>query len=192
MDEHGIQIAEAEGRLSPSPPGPVDSRILTVRGLRVIIDADLAGLYGVTSKRLTEQVRRNRGRFPADFAFQLTREEVAEVAANCGHLRKLKFSRQLRMAFSEHGAIMAASVLNSERAVEMSVLVVRAFVRLRSLLGAHEVLARKLADLETRVGGHDEALRELVETIRQLLEPPPDPPPRHIGFGAPPEGSREL
>ena len=112
----------------------IEPLILVLRGKRVILDADLARLYGVTTKRLNEQVHRNESRFPQDFVFRLTEEEKTEVVANCDHRRKLKYSRWLPNAFTEHGAIMAANVLSSTRAIEVSVLVVRAFVRMRDLM----------------------------------------------------------
>jgi hypothetical protein len=111
----------------------------------------------------------------------------AEVATNCGHLARLKFSRSLRDAFTEHGAIMAASVLNTLRAIEVSVYVVRAFVKLRELLFAHKELGGKLAELERRVGAHDEAIQTLVSAIRRLMESPPAPPRPRIGFHVKPE-----
>ena len=125
------------------PRERIEQTILIIRGHRVMLDADLADLYGVTTKRLNEQVKRNRKRFPADFMFQLTSHEKAEVVANCDHLTRLKFSPVKPFAFTEHGAVMIASVLNSERAVEVSVYVVRAFVKLRELLGTHKKLAQK-------------------------------------------------
>jgi ORF6N domain len=112
----------------------VSLSILNIRNERVILDADLSLLYGVTTKRLNEQVKRNQRRFPEDFMFQLTKTEKDEVVANCDHLKKLKFSRTRPYAFTEHGSIMAANILNSDRAVEASVQVVRTFVRLRNLV----------------------------------------------------------
>jgi hypothetical protein len=165
----------------PDGEASVEGRILTFRGQRVILDADLAALYGATTSRLNEQVRRNRDRFPADFVLRLTAREKSEVIAICDHLRNLRFSKGLPLAFTEHGAIMAAGVLNTPRAVQMSVFVVRAFVRLRRLLVAHEELAVKVAELERTVGSHDETLRTLVGTIRRLLEPPSASPGK-IGF----------
>jgi hypothetical protein len=158
-----------------------------VRGRRVILDADLAVLYGVTTSRLNQQVKRNADRFPADFAFRLRAVEVRKVVASCDHLRNLKFSSRLPLAFSEFGALMAANVVNTEKAVTMSVLVVRAFVRLRDRLVLDREIADKVAELERRVIDHDETLRGLVETLRELLDPP-DPEaekdrPR-IGFRA--------
>lgn len=156
--------------------------IFLIRGKRVILDADLAQLYGVTTKRLNEQVRRNRERFPKDFLFQLTQDEKQQVVAICDHLSKLKFSPVLPYAFTEHGTIMAATVLNSKRAVHVSLLVVRAFVKLREMLSAHKELALKLAELEHRFEKHDEHIATLFEAIRQLMAPPPEPPKRRIGF----------
>ena len=130
------------------PAERIERSILLIRGEKVMLDADLASLYGVTTKRLNEQVRRNLGRFPPDFLFKLTAEEKAEVVANCDHLGRLKFSSALPFAFTEHGAIMAANVLSSERAVAASVMVVRAFVRLRQILSSHAELARKVREME--------------------------------------------
>ena len=165
------------------PRERIEQTILVIRGHRVMLDADLADLYGATTKRLNEQVKRNRNRFPADFMFQLTSKEKAEVVANCDHLAKLKFSPAKPFAFTEHGAVMVASVLNSERAVEVSVYVVRAFVKLREMLGTHRKLAQKLAELERTVESHDRHIRSLFEAIRQLMEPPATRS-RRIGFKA--------
>ena len=167
------------------PVEVIEQRILFVRGQKVILDADLAGLYGTTTKRLNEQVKRNRGRFPEDFMFQLTQKEKAEVVAICDHLAKLKFSPVLPNAFTEHGAIMAASVLNTEKAIQISVFVVRAFVKLRGMLSTHKELAHKLAELERQFQSHDESIRSLVVAISQLMaspEPEPEPPKEGIGF----------
>ncbi len=112
----------------------IERKILLIRGQKVMLDSDLAKLYGVTTKRLNEQVKRNKSRFPEDFMFQLTVDEKAEVVASCDHLSRLKFSPVLPFAFAEHGAIMAASVLNTQRAADVSIYVVRAFVRLREIL----------------------------------------------------------
>src|SRR3990167_6135388 len=128
----------------------IEARILMLRGYRIILDADLSALYGVTTKRLNEQVKRNKERFPADFMFQLTLDEKQKVVANCDHLSNLKFSRTNPYAFTDHGAIMAASVLNSQKAIEVSVLVVRTFVKLRQLLSTNEKLRYKLTELENR------------------------------------------
>lgn len=163
------------------PAERIESCILLIRSHKVMLDSDLAELYQVSTKRLNEQVKRNRDRFPADFMFRLTAEEKAEVVANCDHLKKLKFSPTLPYAFTEHGAVMLASVLNSPTAVEASIQVVRAFVRLREILATHKELARKLSELETRIEAHDEGIAALFDAIRQLMEPP-GKPQRRIGF----------
>jgi len=171
------------GQKAIIPIGQIEQRILLIRGQRVMLDADLSGLYGTTTKRLNEQVKRNRGRFPEDFMFQLTKKEKAEVVAICDHLAKLKFSPVLPNAFTEHGAIMVASVLNTKRAIQVSVFVVRAFVKLREMLSTHKELAHKLAMLERKLQNHDESIRSLVVAIRQLMAPPePEPPKKRIGF----------
>ncbi len=163
-------------------------RILTLRKKRVIIDADLANLYGVTTKRLNEQVKRNQERFPADFMFQLTADEKEKVVAICDHLSSLKFSQTNPYAFTEHGTIMAASVLNTPRAIEMSVLVVRTFAQLRQMLFAHKELYQKLIKLEQKVGDHDGAIRNLIAAIQQLMETPDEPRKKiPIGFSPWPE-----
>ena len=162
------------------PEERIEQRILLLRDRKVLLDADLALLYGVTTKRLNEQVKRNQGRFPPDFMFQLTDEEKAQVVANCDHLSRLKFSPVRPYAFTEHGAIMAASVLNTPRAVEMSVYVVRAFVRLRQMLASNTELARKLAELEKK---YDAQFEVVFEAIRALLTPP-EPKRKRIGFAS--------
>lgn len=163
----------------------IASRILSLRGQKVMIDADLAELYGVPTKRLNEQVKRNPRRFPDDFMFQLTEAEKQEVVANCDHLNKLKFSNALPFAFTEHGAIQAANVLNSPQAAEVGVYVVRAFVRLRELLASNKELAQRLDELEQRIERkletHDQAITGLIKTLRQMMTPE-EPKKRPIGF----------
>jgi hypothetical protein len=154
------------------PSDTIERRILVVRGHKVILDADLAALYGVTTSRLNEQVKRNAARFPADFVFQLSDGEKAEVIAKCDHLSRLRFSPTFPYAFTEHGALMAANVLSSARAVDVSVFVVRAFVRLREALATHKELAKRLEDLEQIVGDHGAAIQDIVVAIRQLMAPP--------------------
>ena len=150
----------------------VNLSILNIRNERVILNADLGLLYGVTTKRLNEQVKRNQKRFPEDFMFQLTKTEKDEVVANCDHLQNLKFSRTRPYAFTEHGAIMAANILNSDRAVEASVQVVRAFVRLRNFVSTHKEIAAQLAKLESHVARHDDDIEVIFEAIRGLITPP--------------------
>ena len=164
---------------------PVESLIRVIRGQRVILDADLARVYGVTTKRLNEAVKRNQQRFPSDFMFQLTDAEKAEVVAICDHLQKLKFSPVLPYAFTENGAFQAANVLNSDRAVQMGVFVVRAFVKMRETLVAHRELAEKLAELEhnllARLDLHDSLITGIIKELHKLATPP-EPPRKQIGF----------
>lgn len=162
--------------------GTIQQRILLIRGEKVIIDADLAEAYGVPTRRLNEQIKRNHDRFPADFMFRLTQEEKDEVIANCDHLSNLKFSKSLPFAFTEHGAIMAASVLNSSKAVEVSVFVVRAFVQLRQVIAGHKELANRIAQLERKLGDHDKQILVMVDAIKQLIDPRLPPKTRRIGF----------
>jgi len=159
-----------------------ERRSLLIRGEKVIIDADLAEFYGVQTKRLNEQVKRNKERFPADFMFQLSIDEKQEVVANCDHLAKLKYSKTLPYAFTEHGTIMAASILNSSRAIEISVFIVRAFVKLRRVISENEKLARKIVQIENHLADHDEQIIELIRAIKQLLKPEPPPKKRRIGY----------
>ncbi|MBI3553100.1 MAG: ORF6N domain-containing protein [Elusimicrobia bacterium] len=154
------------------PDAFTETPIHRIRGRRVMLDAELAVVYGVRTKRLNEQVRRNRGRFPQDFVFQLTPAEKAEVVANCDHLQKLRFSSTLPFAFTEHGAVMLAAVLNSPRAVRASVGIARAFVRLRRLAFGRRELAARLKELEGRVGTHDGEIRELFEALGAMVEGP--------------------
>ena len=160
----------------------MDIPILTLRGLPVMMDADLARLYGVLTKRLNEQVKRNTDRFPVDFAFRLTAEEKQQVVANCDHLANLKFAKSLPWAFTEHGALMAANVLNSTEAVKMSVFIVRAFVKQREVLLTNATILKRLAEIDKSLLVHDHALRDIYQKLLPLLQPPPAPPKRRIGF----------
>ena len=154
----------------------IEPLIREVRGQKVILDSDLARLYGVETKTLNRAVKRNSERFPGDFLLQLTAEEFDSLRYQSGTSNPGRGGRRyLPYAFTEHGAFMAASVLNSPRAVEISVFVVRAFVKLRQLVLAHKDLAGKLDLLERKVGSHDEAIKQLVAAIRQLMVPT-DPP----------------
>jgi hypothetical protein len=165
--------------------GPIESRILILRKHRVILDTDLAKLYGVPVKRLNQQVKRNRERFPVDFMFQLTaKEDEALRLQNATSKAERGGRRYAPYAFTEHGAIMAATVLNSARAVEMSVFVVRAFVRLRELLSTNRRLAAKIDELDRKLESHDSAITSLMEAIKELMEPEPATS-RKIGFEAP-------
>jgi len=164
---------------------PLVSRIHFLRQQRVILDADLAELYGVPVRQLNQQVRRNRGRFPKDFVFQLTPREDKALRSQFVISKKGKGGRRYSpYAFTEHGAIMAATVLNSDRAVQMSVFVVRAFVQLRVALSANRHLAEKIRELESRLDTNDETVREIFAAIRQLTAVPRNRM-RQIGFQAP-------
>jgi phage regulator Rha-like protein len=161
------------------------SKILILRNQRVILDANLAELYGVSVKRLNEQVKRNPQRFPPDFLFRLTHAEYRNLrsqnaTSNLSHGGR----RYLPHAFTEHGAIMAASVLNSKRAIEMSIFVVRAFVEMRQALLLKQQVVSKLSELEARLDQHDTDIQELIEAVRELMAPPPANQ-RRIGFEAP-------
>jgi len=192
-----------------TPASSFEPAILTLRRQRVVLDADLARIYGVPTRRLNEAVRRNAGRFPVDFAFRLTAPEAANlksqsatssvqapasqgvtdadppavVAAHGGR-------RKLPWAFTEHGALMAASVLHSDRAVRMSVYVVRTFVRQREQLAANAAILKRLAEIDATLLVHDGALRKILDQLRPLLAPPPDAPRRRIGFHERPDGSQ--
>lgn len=156
-----------------------------IRGQKVMLDSDLAEMYGVSTKRLNEQVTRNRDRFPDDFMFRLSKSEKAEVVANCDHLAKLKFSPSLPRAFTEQGVAMLSSVLKSTRAVHVNIEIMRVFVRSRELLRSHAELAGKLDSLERK---YDSQFKVVFEAIRQLMLPP-EPKKRKIGFAHNDEGS---
>jgi hypothetical protein len=163
----------------------VATKILILRNQKVILDTDLAELYGVSVKRLNEQLRRNVRRFPADFLFTLTREEHKNLRSqNATSSSAHGGRRYLPHAFTEHGAIMAATVLNSKRAIEMSILVVRAFVHMRQALVVNQHVASKLSELEARLDSHDAEIDDLVQAIRELLTPLPSSS-RRIGFELP-------
>jgi len=176
-------------RSNESELAQISQRILLVRGQRVLLDTDLAALYGVTTKRFNEQVRRNRARFPGDFAFQLEIKELHLLRSQFATLDRGRgrHRKYLPVAFTEHGAIMAATILNSPRAVEMSVYVVRAFVKLREVITSHVDLARKLEALEKSVTSLDAKTRRQFDVvyaaIRELMKPGPLKS-RPIGFTA--------
>ena len=165
------------------PAESIERRILLLRGQKVMLDIDLAELYGVQTKALNQAVKRNKDRFPPDFMFRLTKKEKAEVVTICDHLSNLRFSPMLPHAFTEHGILMLSSVLHSKRAVQANIAIMRAFVKLREMLSAHTEFRQKLAELERKLESHDGHIRSLFDAIRQLMAPP-DPKPRRIGFRA--------
>jgi hypothetical protein len=182
----------------PGSAEGIHSLIGTIRGQKVMLDFDLARLYGVPTFRFNEAVKRNEDRFPDDFRFQLTRDEWETARRLRSQIAILKPGRgqhrkYLPWAFTEHGAIMAANILNSRRAVRMSVFVVRAFLKMRELLGSTTELARQLRQLEAkltaRLDGHEAAIVDMLQRIMRLLDPPPEPekPRRQIGFHVKPE-----
>ncbi|MCX6904550.1 MAG: ORF6N domain-containing protein, partial [Verrucomicrobia bacterium] len=148
-------------------------RILTLRDQRVLLDADLAQLYGVETRALNQAVKRNLDRFPAEFAFLLTREEILSISQTVTSLGRLKFSKSVR-AFTEHGALQAASVLNTPQAVQMSLFVIRAFVKMREELTTNAIILRRLAEIDKSILLHDSALRDLYQKLLPLLAPPPE------------------
>jgi len=172
------------------PPFAVESRILFLRHQRVILDVDIAELYGVPVRQLNQQMKRNQERFPADFVFQLTAKEDEILRSQIVISRDTHGGRRyLPYAFTEHGAIMAATVLNSERAVHMSVFVVRAFVRLREMLATNRRLAGKIDELEDRLDSHDSVILDLLAAIKELTIPKKTRGVR-IGFQLPPASAK--
>jgi hypothetical protein len=164
----------------------VESRILILRHQRVILDSDLAELYAVPVRQLNQQVKRNRDRFPTDFMFQLTAKEEQALRSQFVISKKGRGGRRYPpYAFTEHGAIMAATVLNSKQAIEMSVFVVRAFVRMREMLAKNRQLAAKINELDRRLETHDTAIQDIIEAIKELMLPE-EPSKRKIGFQIPP------
>ncbi len=157
-------------------------RLLRVRDESVLLDSDLAALYGVETKAFNKAIKRNARRFPADFAFQLTAEEFAALRFQIGTSNGRGGRRYAPWVFTEHGAIMAATILNSERAVTMSTYVVRAFVRLRRELLTNATLELRLTKIERELLSHDAVLRSLHAKIQPLLLPPPEPPAKEMGF----------
>ncbi len=178
--------AAAKSSGSLVPLARIEQAIYLIRGQRVMLDTDLAAFYDVLTKALNQAVKRNLERFPADFRFQLTRSERHELVTNCDRFALLKHSTVLPYAFTEHGAIMAASVLKSERAVQVSVLVVRAFVRLRQILSEHRDLARRIEALELefvhKTNQHEAHIRRIYEILGDLMNPPAPPRKGQIGF----------
>ncbi|WHZ17674.1 MAG: hypothetical protein OJF52_004527 [Nitrospira sp.] len=157
--------------------------ILVIRGCRVILDTDLARLYGVPTFRFNEAVKRNSRRFPEDFMFQLTGDELAGLTSHIAISKPGRGGRRTRpYAFTEYGAVMAANILRSDRAVQMSVFVVRAFVRLREHIAANQAILKRLGEIDRTLLEHDSALLDLYEKLLPLLQPPPDLPKRRIGF----------
>jgi len=163
------------------PAERIEKAILLVRGHKVMLDRDLAALYGVETRVLNQAVSRNIKRFPPDFVFELTREEIMRISQTVIS-SEIKYSKRVH-AFTEQGVAMLSSVLKSTRAIEVNIAIMRVFVRLREMMATHKELAFKLVELEERLEGHDEQIQNIFEAIRQLMTPP-DPPRKKIGFEA--------
>ena len=164
------------------PQEKIEQRIFVIRGRKVMLDRDLAELFGVKTKHLNRQMKRNIRRFPEEFMFQLTKEERDELVPIWHQFKKMKHSYALPYAFTEHGVAMLASVLHSDRAIKMSIIIIKTFVKLRQILATHKELAYKLRELENRVGKHDSDIQAIFQAIKQLLEPPPAKEKKVIGF----------
>ncbi len=163
------------------PQESIEQKIFLIRGQKVMLDKDLAELYGVKTKRLNEQVKRNSRRFPEDFMFQLTKEQKEELVANCDRFKALKHSTINPYAFTEQGVAMLSSVLKSDRAIQVNIQIMRVFTRLRQMLATHKELAQKLEEHEQRIEQHDGEIATIFEAIHQLMAPPVSPP-KKIGF----------
>ena len=148
----------------------IQQKIFSIRGHRVMIDRDLAALYGVETKHLNRQVKRNSIRFPGEFMFQLTTHEKEELVTICHRFESLKHSSFLPYAFTEHGVAMLANVLKSEQAVRISIMIIKVFIKLKELISFHKELLRKISEIEQRIGGHDKEIQVILETIRQLMK----------------------
>jgi hypothetical protein len=158
----------------------IENKIYFIRGQKVMLDDDLAQLYSVSTKRLNEQVRRNIGRFPEDFMFQLSREEAENLRSQIA-TSSYGGRRYLPFAFTEHGILMLSSVLNSKRAIDVNIQIMRIFVKIREILSAHKDLAHKLDQLEQKVGSHDVDIRQIFNAIRQIMKPTKEKS-KKIGF----------
>lgn len=160
------------------PQEVIENKIYMIRGHKVMLDRDLAKLYGVETRVLKQAVKRNISRFPEDFMFSLSREEIMRISQT---VTSLKFHKEVS-AFTEQGVAMLSTVLNSERAIQVNIAIMRAFVKLREILSTHKELAYKLAELERKIEKHDTEIQAIFDAIRQLMEPPPEKPKRLIGF----------
>lgn len=163
------------------PDELIASRILMIRDQKVMIDSDIAELYGVTTKRLNEQVKRNIGRFPANFMFELTKEEKAQVVANCDHLEKLKFSPVLPKVFTEHGIMMVANVLTSERAIQVSIQIIEVFIRMREILTDNLSLKLEVEEIKKKLENQSKNIELVFNYLDELIEKN-NKPRKKIGY----------
>jgi len=164
------------------PNEVIEKRIFIIRGQKVMLDSDLADLYGVKTKNLNRQVKRNIKRFPKEFMFRLSKKERDELVPIWHQFKQMKHSYALPFAFTEHGVAMLASVLNSEKAIRISIFIIKAFVKLREMITTNKELAYKLTELEHKIGKHEDDIQLIFEAIRKLMEPPPEKPKPLIGF----------
>jgi hypothetical protein len=176
-EQHDIELAVI-------PPEIIEQKIYLIRGHKVMLDSDLAELYQVATKVLNQAVRRNRDRFPEEFMFQLADEEAAALRSQFVTLEKGRgrYAKYRPYAFTEHGVAMLSSVLRSKRAVQMNILIIKAFIKLRDILATHKDLARAIEDIGRRQEEQGEQITAIIETINQLLLPEPVPEKRRIGF----------
>jgi hypothetical protein len=166
------------------PVETIANKIFFLRNEKVLLDRDLAELYGVSTKALNQAVKRNARRFPPDFMFRLTKKEKDELVTNCDRFQPLKHSSVSPRAFTEQGVAMLSSVLNSDRAIEVNIAIMRAFVHLRKMIASHKELANKLKELEHHIKGHDEKIQAIFEAIQQLITLPEEESKKKIGFTA--------
>lgn len=171
----------------PLPVELIERRIYVIRGHKVMLDSDLAELYQVPTFRLNEAVKRNRLRFPEDFMLQLTAEEADSLKSQTAMPKGRGGRRTMPYAFTEQGVAMLSSVLNSDRAVEVNIAIMRAFVKMREVMATHKDLAHQIEALERKYTKHDDEIKVIFQVIKKLVEPPPVPPKRRIGFRAPDE-----
>jgi len=172
------------------PLDVITDKIFKIRGQKIMLDADLAKMYGVPTKRLNEAVKRNKTRFPEDFMFQLKKNEKDELVANCDRFTRWKHSSTMPFAFTESGVAMLSSVLNSERAIQVNVQIIRAFVKLRTMLTEHEALRHAIVGLESRVSKNERNIQIAINTLQKLIAPPSPSPKKKMGF-APPDKKKE-
>jgi hypothetical protein len=165
----------------PMNESQIRDRIIWIRNQKVMLDRDLAALYGVTTRRLNEQVKRNLRRFPIDFMFQLTSLEKSELVANCDRLVSMRHNASNPYAFTEHGAVMLASILNSDQAIQANIMIVRAFTSMRDLAFKHKDMLSKIEKLEQHINVHDEEIQLIIKTLKTLIVTPP-PKRNKIGF----------
>lgn len=176
-------MSENTNEKSLVPNELIASRILFIRGQKVMIDSDIAELYGVATKRLNEQVKRNISRFPSNFMFELTKEEKAQVVANCDHLEKLKFSPVLPKVFTEHGIMMVANVLTSERAIKVSIQIIEVFIKMREVLTDNLSLKLEVEEIKKKLSNQSKNIELVFNYLDELIDKKDDKKPRtQIGY----------